>query len=140
MTNKQILHDFFERVWNGRDLDAVDELIAPEYTIHSDPGDPWDGQTLDPAGFKERLEASIAPFPDLTFEVGEMLADGDRVAVSWRMTGTQAGEIPGVPGTGHAIDTPGITIYYFRDGRIAGHRQAMDRVAVMQQMGLLREA
>lgn len=66
-----------------------------------------------------------------------MLEDGDRVAVSWRMRGTQRGEIPGVEGTGHAIDAPGITIYYFSGGKITGHRQAMDRVALMQQMGLL---
>jgi len=55
----------FERVWNAGDHDSVDELLAPEYHVRSDPGDPWDGQTLSRDGFKQRLAISRAPFPDL---------------------------------------------------------------------------
>ena len=60
--NTDHLVQFMARVWNDGDLGAVDEFVAAPYTIHSDPGDPWDGQTLSVAGFKERLLASRAPF------------------------------------------------------------------------------
>jgi predicted ester cyclase len=30
-----------------------------------------------------------------------------------------------------------MTIYYFADGRIIGHRQVVDRLSVAQQLGLL---
>jgi len=135
--NAAVLRAFMDRVWNRGELDAIDELLAPAYTIHHDPGDPWSGQTLDRAGFRARLEASKAPFPDLTFEVGELVAGGERVAVSWTMRGTHSRPMGDVAATGNAIEVDGMTIYHFEGGRIAGHTQVVDRLAVLQQLGLL---
>src|SRR5471030_493551 len=45
--NKAILSEFMEEVWNKGNLDAADKFISTPYLIHSDPGDPWDGQSLD---------------------------------------------------------------------------------------------
>ncbi len=44
--NERTLRALFDRVWNEHELEAIDELVAESYTVHSDPGDPWDGQTL----------------------------------------------------------------------------------------------
>jgi len=134
--NARRLVEFMERVWNAGDLAAVDRFLAERYTIHSDPGDPWDGQTLSRAGFKDRLTTSRAPFPDLRFELGDIVADGDRVAISWTMRGTQVGALGGRPASGRAINVQGMTIYYFADGLITGHRQVVDRLSVVQQLGL----
>lgn len=135
--NRDLLHRFMERVWNRGDLAAVDEYLGEAYTIHSDPGDPWDGQTLTRERFKERLSASRAPFPDLRFELGDAVAQGDRVALAWVMHGTHTAAMGTRPPTGRAIRVHGMTLYYFADGRITGHRQVVDRLAVAQQLGLL---
>lgn len=134
--NTRILLDFMESVWNRGDAAAVDRFLADEYVIHSDPGDPWDGATLSREGFKERLAASRAPFPDLRFEISETIAAGDHVVIAWRMLGTQTQPMGAWPATGRIIDVHGMTIYYFRDGRITGHRQVVDRLTVVQQLGL----
>ena len=134
--NTDHLVQFMARVWNDGDLAAVDEFVAAPYTIHSDPGDPWDGQTLSVAGFKERLVASRAPFPDLTFEMGEIVGAGDRIALSWTMRGTQLGPMGGRLPSGRSFAVQGMTIYYFADGMIVGHRQVVDRLSVAQQLGL----
>jgi predicted ester cyclase len=42
-----------------------------------------------------------------------------------------------VPATGNAIEVDGMTIYHFEAERIAGHTQVVDRLAVLQQLGLL---
>jgi steroid delta-isomerase-like uncharacterized protein len=136
MKNDEILAEFMNAVWNAGDVAAVDRFLANEYVIHSDPGDPWEGKTLSRDGFKERLVASRAPFPDLRFDVTDSISEGDRVAIAWRMTGTQTGALGALPATGRAIDVCGMTVYYFRDGRITGHRQVVDRLAVAQQLGL----
>ena len=135
--NERVVRSLFERVWNGGEVAAVDGLLASRYTIHQDPGDPWDGQTLTIDGFKDRFTKSRAPFPDLRFDIMEIVAHGDRVAVSWVMRGTNTGELAGRPATGRAIESRGITIYYLEDGRISGHTQVVDRLAVMQQLGML---
>lgn len=94
---------FMQRVWNAGEAAAVDEFLGSQYTIYSDPGDPWDGQTLSVSGFKERLLTSRAPFPDLTFDIGETVSEGDRVALSWTMRGTQLGSMGGRPPSGRNL-------------------------------------
>jgi steroid delta-isomerase-like uncharacterized protein len=128
---------FMERVWSAGEVEAVGEFLGSQYTIYSDPGDPWDGQTLSVSGFKERLLVSRAPFPDLTFDIGETVSAGDRVALSWTMRGTQLGSMGGRPPSGRKFAVQGMTIYHFADGRIIGHRQVVDRLSVAQQLGLL---
>ncbi len=136
--NSDILRRFIERVWNSGDLTAVDEFLAETYTIHSDPGDRWDGQTLTRDGFRERLTISREPFPDLRFQLGDLVSEGDRVAACWTMQGTQTGPLGGRPATHLGIRVHGMTVYYFQDGRITGHRQVVDRLGVAQQLELLR--
>ncbi|MGI9434810.1 MAG: hypothetical protein ACR2Q4_08285 [Geminicoccaceae bacterium] len=48
--NKKLLARFIEQAWNNENLDAMDEFLASPCSIHHDPSDPWDGQTLDVAG------------------------------------------------------------------------------------------
>jgi steroid delta-isomerase-like uncharacterized protein len=134
--NARMLADFMALVWNRGDAAAVDRFLADAYVIHRDPGDPWEGATLSREQFKERLRASRAPFPDLRFEIAETVAEGDRVTIAWRMLGTHAGPMGPLPPTGLGISVQGITVYYFRDGRITGHRQVVDRLAVARQLGL----
>ncbi len=135
--NLALLRRFMEEVWNTGNPARADDFLADTYTIHSDPGDPWDGQTLTRDGFKERLLASRGPFPDLRFELGNAVSEGDRVAICWTMRGTQTGTLAGRGPTGRAIRVQGMTVYYFSQGRITGHRQVVDRLGVAQQLGLL---
>ena len=135
--NEKTVLDFMETVWNGGDIDAVERFVAERYVIHSDPGDPWDGQALDIAGFKQRLTSSRASFPDLRFHVGDVMGIGNRVVLTWIMRGTNTGPIAGRPATGKTIAVRGLTIYYLTDGRIAGHTQVVDRLSVLQQLGFV---
>jgi steroid delta-isomerase-like uncharacterized protein len=136
MTNVGVLAAFMEAVWNRGDAAAVDQFVGEQYTIHSDPGDPWDGKTLSRSAFKDRLNQSRGPFPDLHFDVTDTVANGDTVAIAWTMTGTQTGFLGGQPPTHRRFMTHGMTIYYFLDGQLTGHRQVVDRLSVVQQLGL----
>lgn len=68
-TRAERLREFIERVWNQGDAGAAEDYLAPAYTIHHDPGDPWENRTLDLAGFQDRLRQSRAPFPDQCFTI-----------------------------------------------------------------------
>lgn len=131
---KQTLTRFLDRVWSKGEPEAVDEFLADAYTIHNDPGDPWEGQTLDREGFRQRLVQSRALAPDQRFTPVEMVGEGDRIAVAWTWEGTHLGDLPGVPATGRPISMTGMTVYYFEGGRIAGHWQVADRLGVYRQM------
>ncbi len=128
------IEQFIEQVWTRGNADFADGRIADSYTIYHDPGDPWDGMTLDLAGFKERVVASRASFPDQTFRISEMMEDAERVLVTWFWTGTHRGELAGLAPTGRSIYMSGMTIYYADDGLFSGHWQLADRLSVWQQL------
>ena len=128
------IRNFFDNVWNTRNVGRVGNYVGPRYTIHHDPGDPWEGQTLDLEGWKNRLVTSCAPFPDQIFTITEMVSDGDRVVVFWTWKGTHKGDLPGFPAGGKVIKTSGVTIYYFAGDKLSGHWQIVDRLGIFQQL------
>lgn len=126
--------EFFDVVWNSRNLSKLHKFIALQYTIRSDPGDPWDGRTLTREEFAERLNISCAPFPNQRFSIADLMADSSRVVVNWRLQGTHLSALPGFPASGRSVKTSGITIYDFENGLLRGHRQQADRLSVFQQL------
>lgn len=135
MNNETILREFMDRVWNKQEFESVETFVDPEYKIHLDHGDPWEGKTLSNEEYKTRLKYSFDPFPDMHFDIQSAVADGDCVGITWIMTGTNLGSIATFPSTGKAIKTFGMTIYYFRDGKVYGHSQVFDRATVIRQLG-----
>lgn len=132
--NKAMLTNFLDEAWTGGEFQAVDRYLSDSYTIHHDPGDPWDGQTLSIEGFKDRLVKSRAMAPDQVFCAVHMIAEGDQVAAAWTWSGTHLGDIPGIPATGRKITMSGLTVYTFKDGRLSGHWQVADRLSVFQRL------
>ncbi len=134
LDNKELLIRFIDEVWNAGSVEASDKYIAPTYTIHHDPGDPWDKKELDLPGYKERVRVSRAPFPDQRFSIEEILSEGNRVVITWNWVATHKGDIPGFPATGKQIRMSGATVYYIEEGRFTGHWQITDRLGVYAQL------
>ncbi|MES2134257.1 MAG: ester cyclase [Bacteroidota bacterium] len=135
MNNETILREFMQKVWNEKDFDAIPQFVDDTYTIYLDTGDLWEGKTLDHQEFKTRLNFSFNSFPDIHFSIQTAIADGNYVAITWIMTGTNLGNIGDFPPTGKSIKTNGSTIYHFKNGKICGHSQVFDRTIVMKQLG-----
>lgn len=132
--HETLLRTFIEEVWNAGKVEAAARYVATRYTIHHDPGDPWEGRELDLAGYEERVRVSRAPFPDQRFQIRELMAEGDRVVMTWDWTATHQGDVPGFPATGDPIRMSGATMYYVEDGRFTGHWQITDRLGVYAQL------
>jgi steroid delta-isomerase-like uncharacterized protein len=75
-------------------------------------------------------------FPDLRFEVEDLVAEDDRVACSWVLTGTHLAPFLGVPPTEAAIRTTGITIFEIRGGRWHAATGNWDLARVLGQIGV----
>ena len=120
--------------WSQDDLTGVDSLIAERYTIFSDPGDVWEGQTLDRDTYRNRLLYSRRAFPDLVFEIMQLIHECDRVAVIWKASGTHLGDLLGLKATGKRLSFSGQTLYVIENGKVAGHWQTIDRLGFIQQL------
>jgi len=131
---KQLLSQFIKEVWTDGDISAADKYVAASYTIHHDPGDPWDTKQLDLGAYKERVRISRAPFPDQRFDIQEFFEDGDAVVITWLWTATHQDALPGFPASGKTIRMSGATVYYFSGDRVTGHWQITDRLGVYRQL------
>ena len=128
---------FFDEVWSRGKLDLVHELFAPESVGHpSGPEEPVRG----PEGVKEYVGGLRAGVPDLTMEVEDQIAEGDRVATRWTAHGTHDGELIGIDPTGRTATVSGITIQRIGDGgQIVEGWTNWDMLGMLQQLGIAPE-
>jgi predicted SnoaL-like aldol condensation-catalyzing enzyme len=71
--NEQAVRRFYEEVVNGRNLDAVDELLTPDGVDHT-----FGSQNAEQA--KQFFGMIQQAFPDMRVEVYDVIAEGDLVA------------------------------------------------------------
>ncbi len=89
--NNELSRRVLDQVWNQRNLDIIDEMVAVDFTFH----DP-----MAPAGiggvatYKQFVHAHLAAFPDLRLIVEDSISDGEMVATCWTARGTHTGEWP----------------------------------------------
>jgi predicted ester cyclase len=80
-------------------------------------------------GVRKSTELYRALLDDLVFEVVDQVAEDDRVANRWVLTGTNRGR---------EIRVWGITVSRLRDGRIVEDWTGFDSLALIRQLGLVR--
>ena len=138
MKKEILIREFIQKVWNERNFDSITDYVASAYDIEKDPSDPWEGRTLNLEEFAMRLDYTFDSFPDIHFEIQTAISDGDHVAITWIMTGTNNGKMGHFLPTGKSINTTGETIYHFKNGKVSGHSQVFDRTTVMKQLGFIK--
>ena len=131
--NKAIARRVLEDAANGRNLELIDELLAPDYALH----DPSNPMVQDRETYKQFLGGHFTAFPDAKWTIDDIVAEGDRVVVRWTLTGTHEGPLMGIPPTGKSFAMSGISIYRMADGKVAEEWAVADVMGFMQQLGLL---
>jgi predicted ester cyclase len=120
--NKTVIRRLVQDVLNGRRLEVIDDLYAPEMA--------------------EDAKAWIAPFqasfPDMRMEIVDLIAEDDRVVGRFTCSATHLGDWLGHPPTGRRFESVDeIGIYRLRDGRIVESWGLEDNLSRLQQLGLL---
>src|SRR5215217_3620831 len=82
----------------------------------------------------------LSAFPDLSFSVEDVIAEGDKVVVRWTVRGTHEGETEafGSP-TGNQLEQEGITIHRIEEDKIVEEWERYDFLSFLQQLGLVPE-
>jgi steroid delta-isomerase-like uncharacterized protein len=120
---------------NKGDLNVFNEVFAPNVKDH----DPAPNQGQGPEGFIEFFTQFRNAFPDLKIAVEQMVADDDKVAIAYTITGTQEGPFQGIPATGRKIKARGVQISKFNsDGKIVERWGSSDEAGILQQIGATR--
>jgi len=72
--------------------------------------------------------------PDARYEVDDLIAEGDKVVVRWRLLGTHKGDFRGVAPTGRAITLKGIAIYRVENSKLMERWVVSDLYGVLEQL------
>ena len=127
--NKAIVRRWIDEAYGLGNLGIVDLLFAPEYASN--------GRHLGRDGVKAAVTMIRTAFPDITVDVEEIVAEGERVVVRVTTRGTHLGPFMGMPATGRSMTIGGIMIYRVVDGRIVEDHEAVDEAGLLRQLGAL---
>jgi steroid delta-isomerase-like uncharacterized protein len=120
-------------VWRKGNFDVADDVFARGYVRHdlrateAAPG---------PEGQKQIARAFRAAFPDLTFEVEIVIAEGEYVAARWTASGTHTGRWGNLDATGRFVTLSGVNIFRFESGRVAEIWNHRDDLGLQDQLGV----
>ena len=131
--NKALVRRFVEEVLNRRRPEAIEELVAPTFAFYyaSRP----DPMTL--AGFQAALAPFHAGFPDITFTLEALVAEGDLVTARFTMRGTHRGAFQGLAPTGTRATWRGLAMFRIAAGRIVEEWAMPDVLSLLQQLGAI---
>lgn len=130
---KQVMHRWFEEVWNKGRADAIDEMVASDSVVHG-LGDVMRG----PDGFKPFHTAFRDAFPDIVVTVDDVICEGNLAAARWTATGTHRGAGLGVPATGKPMRVTGMTWARFDEqNQLCEGWNSFDRLGMLQQLGVI---
>ena len=131
--NKALARRFFQEVWNDRDEAAIDRYIVED----AKGNDPDFGAGRE--AFRRQWREWQRAFPDLHFEVEDVIAEGNKVLTRWTLTGTQQAEIFGIPPSGRAFRVSGMSLDVIENGQIAEGFDGWDALGLRQQLGAMRD-
>jgi predicted ester cyclase len=111
--NEAVVRRFLAELWSEGELGVADELVAPDHRHHL-----GDDTLSGPDGVKGAVTWLRDAFPDLRFEIDDLISDGDRVVVRWTARGTHLGTFSEIEPTGRQVAWTGCDWFRLRSGQL----------------------
>ena len=100
--NKELVRRYFDERWNQQSYDVVDELL-PESEAED---------------HKAWMRSVLGSFREIAFTIGDVIAEGDCVALSWRGEGVLEDSFSGHGSPGDHVSFEGLAMVRIEDGKI----------------------
>jgi steroid delta-isomerase-like uncharacterized protein len=131
--NKQVAHQIFEQIWNKNNFEDIEDLIAPHAKFHIR------NQTaqMSPDDTKRIVSGWHSIFPDFSFTIEDLVAEGDRVALRLILSGTQQATWKDIPATGKHVRVTAMMFLRFEEGKVVEIWEDFDEFGMRQQLSVL---
>ena len=123
--NKQVARQVIERIFIRQDDAAIDELVSDRFVPHT-----FGPMAPGREGLREGMRRAGAGVSDARFEIHDMIAEDDRVAVRLTTSARHTGRFMGIEPTGNRYTIDEIHIFRIRDGQVVEHWHEFDRAAL----------
>jgi predicted SnoaL-like aldol condensation-catalyzing enzyme len=126
--NTALARRFHDELFEDGNLAVADEILTPDFTWRGPPNTP--NPTIGPEAVKQAATDVRAYFNDLVLIDDDEIAQGDRVAIRWTLTGTVQTDSGAIP-----VVYTGMDLFRIEDGKLAELWQNTDDYGLAQQLG-----
>ncbi len=115
---KNVMRRLFDEVLTQNNLDLIDELYAEDYEFDAPALASGGSQNHGREAFKGRVQAFRAAFPDISYEIQNIVSDGNIVATKFIMSGHHKGPFAGFQPTGRYSSVTGVHFAHLVNDKI----------------------
>ncbi len=131
---RQLVHRWFEEVWNQGREETIDELFAADGITYG-LGEMQDA--IGPPGFKVFFRNLRGAFPDIHITIKDTVAEDDKVALRVEITGTHSGNGLGIAPTGKKVSVQGICVIHAAGGKLVAGWNSWDQLGLLRQLNAI---
>lgn len=133
--NKEVVRKFNKECVEKGNEKVLNELLSKDFLDRSAlPGNP-----PGPEGMVYFINQILRPsIPDITVEIHDQIAEGDKVSTRKTFRGTHLAEFMGIPATGDKISIDIVDIVRLRDGQYVEHWVVSNLAEVLAQLSAKR--
>lgn len=127
----------YEVVWNDDTPALLSQYVTADYR-YVDPS--FAPMPPGPDAYGAFMSAMRTAIPDLDIEIADSVASGDTVVLRWTGTGSQHGDLLGVPATGRNVSIEAMSFLTFAGDKIAVNWSVFDALGLLTQLGVIPAA
>jgi steroid delta-isomerase-like uncharacterized protein len=115
MSTPKLVEQFYTRIWNAGDLNAVSDLLVADFAFRGSLGTELSGHNA----FKEYVCSVRDSLSDYRCEILTCVAEGERAVAKMRFSGRHTVSFRGYEPTGKPVHWLGAAFFRFEGERIA---------------------
>ena len=127
--NKVIVRKVIEAA-NTQDPSSMDDLVAPDFVDHT-------RQLRGLDALKQFATMIFKSFSDFHETIEDIIAEGDKVWVRIKITGTHTGEFRGLAPTGKKFTETSVDILRIVNGKLVEGWNVTDTLDFLKQLGVI---
>jgi predicted ester cyclase len=135
-SNKEIIKQFLEQVRSGKHPDKAFLFMADTVNAHQVNSENQVIVKRTPQNYADHIRDFLKMYGNYSFEITELLAEGDKVYVRWLQTGNHLAEIDGYSPTGKPLTEIAGCVYRLDGGKIVEYWVQADRLGLEKQLAL----
>lgn len=126
--NKELVRRFVAAIWNGEETDLASELVHPDYAV---------GEGRGPDAVIASAAVYRTAFPDMRWEIEQLIAEGEWVAARLTLTGTHLGPFGEIAPTGRRVLMREMIFWRVVDGKLHTVWAQADALGLRVQLGAI---
>jgi len=127
---RHLVEQFYARCWNAWDDDAVDEILAEDFTFRGSLGSEMNGRDAWRA-YRDEIRTGADDYHN---EILALVVEGSRAAARLRYSGHHRGTLGGMAPTGRSFAYDGAAFFTAEDDRLTNAWVLGDVVSLREQL------